>query len=171
MTKIAFCLDASPTLVSMFGVSHDDDSCCSLDRIPEMAKLFFESLIKPITAPYQARGQTEWNPVLAVTVLAVFPRDSDASNSSLLVRNFRVFDQASAAELSRKIGEWALGKVENQIAARLSSSGSGSVFDGYDYWTIPKYSTLFRDILDVGDRKSTRLNSSHVSQSRMPSSA
>ena len=151
MTKIAFCLDASPTLVSMFGVSHDDDSCCSLDRIPEMAKLFFESLIKPITAPYQARGQTEWNPVLAVTVLAVFPRDSDASNSSLLVRNFRVFDQASAAELSRKIGEWALGKVENQIAARLSSSGSGSVFDGYDYWTIPKYSTLFRDILDVGD--------------------
>ena len=27
------------------------------------------------------------------------------------------------------------------------------------------------DILDIGDRKSTRLNSSHRSQSRMPSSA
>ena len=151
ITKIAFCLDASPTLVSTFGVSHDDDSCCSLDRLPETARLFFESLIKPITSPYQANAKSEWNPVLAVTVVAVFPRGSDASSSTLLVRDFRVVDQASAAELSTKIGEWALGEVENQIAARLSSRGSGSVFDGYDSWTIPKYSTLFRDILDVGD--------------------
>ena len=42
--------------------------------------------------------------------------------------------------------------------------------DDYQYITR-MYSALARQILDLIDRKSTRLNSSHSQQSRMPSSA
>jgi hypothetical protein len=151
LTRIAFCLDASPTLVSMFGVGDDDDICCALDRLPDMVKLFFNALIEPIAASYMAINQGTWQPVLAVTVVAVYPRGPDTSNTSLLVRDFRVFDKTSAAELSQTVGEWALGEVETQIALRLSSRGAESAFDGYDSWAIPKYSTSFRDVLDAGD--------------------
>ena len=151
LTRIAFCLDASPTLVSMFGVGNYDDRCCALDRLPDMVNLFFHALIEPIAASYMTVNQGTWQPVLAVTVLAVYPRGPDTSNTSLLVRDFRVFDKVSAAELSQTIGEWALGEVETQIAIRLSSRGADSALDGYDSWAIPKYSTSFSDVLEAGD--------------------
>jgi len=151
LTKVAFCLDASPTLVSMFGAGNDNDVCCSLDRLPEMVRIFFMSMIEPIVLPYMGGNQTGWTPILAVTVIAVYPRGPDTSNSSLLVRDFRVYDRNSALEISKKIGEWALGEVESQISTRLSSRGAASACDGYDSWTIPKYSTNFRDVLEAGD--------------------
>ena len=41
----------------------------------------------------------------------------------------------------------------------------------YDQWSVGKTVILQKDLSLEGDRKSTRLNSSHASKSRMPSSA
>ena len=42
---------------------------------------------------------------------------------------------------------------------------------GYTTPDAPKLQTQLKELLDAGDRKSTRLNSSHIPLSRMPSSA
>ena len=40
MTRIAFCLDASPTLVSTYGDNPNLGYCCPLDRLPGMVETF-----------------------------------------------------------------------------------------------------------------------------------
>ena len=144
VTKVAFCLDASPTLVSTFG--HDENACCALDRLGSMTRTFFKALIKPITAPWLA-DPNGWRPVVAVTVLAVYPNSAGASDTSLLVRDFRVYDIASAERLSKEISNWALKEVESEIASRMGHTRTG----GYDSWSIPTPSSSLRDMFDAGD--------------------
>ena len=60
-----------------------------------------------------------------------------------LVRDYRIYDKASAKRLVEKIGEWALGAVEDQIASRLNGGGNllqtppGS--SGISASTTPRY--------------------------------
>ena len=81
-----------------------------------------------------------------------------------------------------------LTKIENDLKERLSKSPQffknapivvdlKSVKECADEFDFPKFVTLLRDLhlvpvgVQHGDRKSTRLNSSHTDISRMPSSA
>ena len=48
-------------------------------------------------------------------------------------------------------------------------TGGKATWDGIDVQVIPRYDLYIPS--EVGDRKSTRLNSSHANESRMPSSA
>ena len=63
-----------------------------------------------------------------------------------------------------------------KIPGRLLSMLRKNEFPGKIYPINPNYADIgglkcFASIADVGDRKSTRLNSSHGMSSRMPSSA
>ena len=146
VTKVAFVLDASPTLVTTFGHKMGDDACCALDNLDDMTRTFFKALVKPITAPWLADPKG-WRPIIAVTVLAVYPNVAGTSDTSLLVRDFRVYDIDSAERLSKEIGRWALKEVENDIALRMSHTGNG----GFDSWSRPPPSSSLRDIFDAGD--------------------
>jgi hypothetical protein len=149
VTKVAFCLDASPTLVTTFGNGLggiDDDVCCALDRLGDMARTFFKALVKPITAPWLADPKG-WRPIIAVTVVAVYPNVAGGSDTSLLVRDFRVHDIDSAERLSKEIAQWALKEVENEITRRMSHTSTG----GYDSWSRLSPSSSLRDIFDAGD--------------------
>jgi len=59
-----------------------------------------------------------------------------------------------------ELGLVGLGKMGGNMRTRLRNAGHTVV--GFD---------RNPDVSDAGDRKSTRLNSSHESESRMPSSA
>ena len=148
VTKIAFCLDASPTLVATFGggLGLENEACCALDRLDEMTSVFFKSLVKPITAPWMANPKG-WRPIIAVTVLAVYPNSTGASDTSILVRDFRVYDIASAERLSKEITQWALRDVEGEIANRMGHTRTG----GIESWSRPTPSSSLRDIFDAGD--------------------
>lgn len=149
VTKVAFCLDASPTLLTTFGNGlggGQDDACCALDRLEEMVSVFFKSLVVPIIAPWLANPKG-WTPILAVTVLAVYPNATGTSDTSILVRDFRVFDTASAERLSQEIAQWALKEVEGEIAHRMGRTGAR----GIDSWNTPAPSSSLRDIFDAGD--------------------
>lgn len=170
ITRIAFCVDASPSLTSTFGFSMSQKSgyereCCPMDRLPNMTRSFFMSLIEPITTP-SASSKVVWSPILAVTVLAVYPRASGGSPTSVLVRDYRVTDKDSAALLCKKIEEWAFGVVETEIARRLShpcienqQEIPGSLVTSYDAGVIPMYSSSLRDLLNASDAALTSLSS------------
>jgi hypothetical protein len=148
LTKVAFCIDASPTLVSTFGngLGLENEACCALDRLQDMASIFFKSLVKPITAPWLANPKG-WRPILAVTVLAVYPNEVGASDTSILVRDFRVHDVASAELLSKEIARWVVSEVEDEIATRMGHTRTG----GITSWNRPPPSSSLRDIFDAGD--------------------
>jgi len=148
MTKMAFCLDASNTLVATFGngLGLENEPCCALDRLEEMTNIFFKSLVKPITAPWLANSQG-WRPIIAITVLAVYPNATGASDTRILVRDFRVHDVKSAQCLSKEIARWALTEVEDEIAHRMGHTRTG----GIDSWSRPTPSSSLRDIFDAGD--------------------
>ena len=148
VTKMAFCLDASNTLVTTFGngLGLEDEPCCALDRLGQMTNVFFKSLVRPVTAPWLADPKG-WRPILAVTVLAVYPNVIGASDTSILVRDFRVHDVESAERLSKEIAQWALKEVEGEIAHRMGHTRSG----GIDAWNRPTPSSSLRDIFDAGD--------------------
>lgn len=153
ITRVAFCLDASPTLVATYGNGLDDDGlCCAMDRVESMSRTFFKALVKPLTASWLA-DSNGWRPILAVTVLAVYPNATGVSDTSLLIRDFRVHDLESAERLSKEIGQWGLNEVENEIARRMSHKETG--------WCRPPPSSSLRDIIDAGD----------VALSLLPSSA
>ena len=157
VTRIVFCVDASPSMTSTFGAAQGSSSsspwtssnvtgngpCCPLDRLPEMARTFFASLVEPISAPSLSEGGF-WKPVLGVTVLAVFPLGKKAE-TSLLVRDYRVDSVAAAQVLADQIHKWLLTDVEVGIAERLSRRNSFST------WSMPLYSSSLRDILDACD--------------------
>ena len=65
-------------------------------------------------------------------------------------RRMRVSDLPEVARLEKSLYTfpWSIGNFRDSVTA------------GYDCWTVSH-----------GDRKSTRLNSSHIQKSRMPSSA
>ena len=69
----------------------------------------------------------------------------------------------------RKLGGATIEKVEEICGAgfkpaRMFPNFNQEAFDAQKGWMLP-------DHVEAGDRKSTRLNSSHRSLSRMPSSA
>lgn len=146
VTKLAFCLDASPTLLATFGngLGMQGGDCCPLDRLGEMTATFFKSLVRPITAPTNPKG---WRPIIAVTVLAVYPNASGASDTNILVRDFRVFDTASAELLSKEIAHWALRDVEDEIATRMGHDNAGGIHS----WNRPTPSSSLRDVFDASD--------------------
>jgi len=184
VNRMAFCLDASPTLTSTFGSDFDaaasgigigGDAICPMDRVGAMAKLFFEALSEPIDAPPLSH-QKVWRPELNVSVIAVYPRGTGSPPTSLLVRDFRVYDKESATLLAQKIEEWCLTKVESEIARRLSrrqhftTSGDedenqplgsyqyqqnhiapNNLLAGYDAWNIHLHTSSLQDILDAAD--------------------
>jgi hypothetical protein len=174
-TRIAFCLDASPTLTSTFGFSgrtpaHSSNNgggiiggCCPLDRLVPMARVFFSSLVKPVPTQIMHRDNTaNWRPELAVTVLAVFPRGDKGAEPAcrLLVRDFRVRDVATAELLVEKMEEWALGSVETEIASRLANpAGDLHLLSSYEAGMMPLYTSVLRDLLSAGDAALSTLSS------------
>lgn len=148
ITKMVFCLDASSSLLSTFGheFGENDDAVCALDRLEEMTTVFFKSLVTPIVAPWLANPKG-WAPVLAVTVLAVYPNESGISDTSILVRDFRVFDKATAERLSKEIALWALKEVEGEIAQRMERTGANAL----DPWSRSTPASSLGDIFDAGD--------------------
>lgn len=158
-TRVAFCLDASPTLTSTFGFAGRpmdalDTACCPMDRLLPMAREFFSSLIKPIRVQTSSHrdDKSVWYPELAVTVLAVFPSARSGPLTKLLVRDFRVHNVESAELLLTKLEEWAVGDVEMEIASRLSApTVSGDILASYEAGFMPMYASSLRDLLDAGD--------------------
>ena len=77
---------------------------------------------------------------------------------------------ADGEQLAKGLAEWTAEHLRGAIAARgvalLIVSGGKSPARFFDL-----LSNLDLDWTRVADRKSTRLNSSHLTQSRMPSSA
>ena len=146
-TRIAFCVDASASLTSTFGVNGSrpsgskDNVFCPLDRLPEMARIFFSSLIEPIGNTSTSKS---WTPLISVTVLAVFPMGK-ISETDLLVRDFLVHDAESAKELIDRIERWTYSDVESGISERLSRRQATST------WSIPIYSSNLKHILEAGD--------------------
>lgn len=157
-TRIAFCVDASPTLTSTFGAS-DDGSVCPIDRIATMAKTFFKALVEPISVP-SPNNNGFWRPLLSVTVIAVYPRlGGDEPPTSLLVRDFRITGEKAVDLLAAQIHEWALNEVEFEIAKRLANRKGSGLPSGYDSWTMPSYSSSLHDILEAGDVSLSTLSS------------
>lgn len=142
-TRIVFCVDASPSLTSTFGISGNAmDHCCPLDRLPEMARTYFKSLVENVSTPLIESGL--WRPELAVTVMAVFPLGKEVE-TSLLVRDFRVKDVESAEILAAKINQWVHSEVEEGIAERMGRQHLAST------WCVQNYSSSMRDILETAD--------------------
>ena len=104
-----------------------DDGCCvPLDRLGKTLQMYLLGLVQPIDVPPVAvsgKGVAfgRWTPNLAVTVVAAYPPTSngDEASAGLLVRDFRVKDEASVLELVRQVERWALREVEGTIAERL----------------------------------------------------
>ena len=145
VTRIAFCVDASQSLTSTFGVSGSlrSTNCCPIDALPEMAKMFFTSLVEPVQAS-SLNTPSVWRPELAVSVLAVFPL-GDSVETDLLVRDYRVHNIESAQTLARNIEEWVKCEVEEGISKRSSRR------HGPNSWSVPLYSSSLRSILEAGD--------------------
>ena len=145
VTRIAFCVDASASLTSTFGIKGGPQSrCCPLDKLPEMSRKFFSSLVEPVMAPCVPDHHGVWRPELAVSVIAVFPLGKHAE-TNLLVRDYRVHDADSARLLSDHIEEWIRGEVELGISSRACRRQAAST------WSVPLYSSSLRDILEAGD--------------------
>lgn len=163
-TRIAFCLDASPTLTSTFGFKKSRNECCPLDRLIPMARTFFTYIAKPIRIQSGAHlgdnNKAVWQPELAVSVLAVFPGSQFGPKARLLVRDFPVRDVGDAELLVERMEEWALGEVENEIANRLAHpEGTLNIISSYETGMIPLYSSSLRDLLDAGDSALATLSS------------
>ena len=76
------------------------------------------------------------------------------------------FNAAQVAELEKRLGPW---KAAGQLQQRPEPAGGGIIKrEWWEPWPDAAYPPM--DFI-VADRKSTRLNSSHSQQSRMPSSA
>jgi len=144
LTRIVFCIDASPTLTSTFGnTGHVDGAICAMDRLGKMVQMFFNGLVQPIAGAavkrsgiYNGNGDQVdtttshdspwWVPELAVTVIAVFPPAMTREGEkpiNVLVADYSVQDVASANRLADEIIEWAAVEVESEIAARLGRVG------------------------------------------------
>ena len=105
----------------------DDDVVVPLDRLGKTLQTYLLGLVQPIDIPPVAVsgkgvGFGRWTPNLAVTVVAAYPPTSngDEASAGLLVRDYRVTDEASVLELVRQVEQWALREVEGTIAKRLS---------------------------------------------------
>ena len=125
LTSIAIVLDASPSLTSSIGL-REDDCCVLLDRLGPLITTYLIGLIQPIEVPpvsVSGHGIAfgRWKPHLAITVVAVYPPTSkmDCASAGLLIRDYRVTDEASAQELARQIERWAQSEVEGVIGERL----------------------------------------------------
>lgn len=145
MTRIAFVLDASPTLTSTYGFSSTAAACCPMDNIQDVARIFLSSLVAPIQGQFR-----RWLPDIAITVLAVYPQASGDPPISLLVRDFRLRDQDSAEQLLAKLQHWCSAEVETEIATRMSRNST----------LLMANASSMRDLLDAGHAALSTLSSS-----------
>jgi hypothetical protein len=193
LTSIAILVDASPSLTSTFGTyriiedfggfgekmssapTMNDTCCVPLDRLGTLIKTYLQGLVQPIEVPPVSVSGLgiafgRWKPNLAITVVAAYPPTSkgDPASAGLLVRDYRVTDEASALELACQIERWALREVEGVIAERLCGERDFSGFGVAGRDGIPAMSSLgsfslptpqkrtrvrshIKDLLAVGD--------------------
>ena len=193
LTSIAILVDASPSLTSTFGTpimmddfggfdekkistpAMDDTCCVPLDRLGTLIKTYLQGLVQPIEVPPVSVSGLgiafgRWKPNLAITVVAAYPPTSkgDPASAGLLVRDYRVTDEASALELACQIERWARREVEGVIAERLCGEREISAFGDAGREGIPTMSSLgsfslpnpqkrtyvrsyIKDLLAVGD--------------------
>ena len=78
-----------------------------------------------------------------------------------------------AAMWGRKVAAHAHGTdgIKRAVRAGVASIEHGSLLDDEAVALMKQHGTFLVPTVYVGDRKSTRLNSSHIQKSRMPSSA
>lgn len=182
LTSIAILVDASSSLTSTLGIMDNfggigeeksssipsNDYCVPLDRLGPLIKTYLQGLVKPINVPpvsVSGRGISlgKWTPNLAVSVVVVYPptsTENSAASVGLLVRDYRVTDEASALELAHQVERWALREVEGKIAQRLDFAG-GDGLSALGSFSLPSSTqqmngsltsvkSSMQDILDVG---------------------
>jgi hypothetical protein len=167
LTSIVILIDASPGLTSTFGtqrmiddyggfddkktssLSMNDICCVPIDILGRLMKTYLRGLVQPIEVPpvsVSGLGVSfgRWTPNLAITVVAAYPPTSkgDPASAGLLVRDYRITDEASALELARRIERWALREVEGVIAERLCGERDFSGFGVAGREGIPTMSSL-----------------------------
>jgi hypothetical protein len=167
LTSIAILVDASPSLTSTFGTpimmddfggfdemksstpAMDDTCCVPLDRLGTLIKTYLRGLVQPIEVPPVSVSGLgiafgRWKPNLAITVVAAYPATAkgDPASAGLLVRDYRVTDEASALELACQIERWARREVEGVIAERLCGEREISGFGIAGRDGIPTMSSL-----------------------------
>lgn len=186
LTSIAILVDASSSLTSTLGIMDNfggigegkssipsNDYCVPLDRLGPLIKTYLQGLVKPINVPpvsVSGRGIAlgKWTPNLAVSVVAVYPptsAENGEASAGLLVRDYRVTDEASALELAHQVERWALREVEGKIAQRLDFADGLSALGSFSLPSSTQqmngYSTSVKssmqDILDVGNAALTTL--------------
>ena len=178
LTSIAILVDASPSLTSTVGIMDNfggigeekssvpsNEYCVPLDRLGPLIKTYLQGLVKPINVPpvsVSGRGISlgKWTPNLAVTVVAVYPPTSTENTSvGLLVRDYRVTDEASALELAHQVERWALREVEGKIAQRLDFADGLSALGSFSLpsstqqmnGSLTSVKSSMQDLLDVGN--------------------
>jgi len=180
LTSIAILVDASSSLTSTLGIMDNfggigeekssipsNDYCVPLDRLGPLIKIYLQGLVKPIAVPpvsVSGRGIAlgKWTPNLAVTVVAVYPptsAENSAASAGLLVRDYRVTDEASALELAHQVERWALREVEGMIAQRLDFADGLSALGSFSLpsstqqmnGSLTSVKSSMQDILDVGN--------------------
>ena len=120
--------------------------------------------------------QNKWSPVLDHDALGVIKDQHRRSVTAIMLENTeKALREAGAHGDYQTLTETSSTTPVNAMGLSSSTAGTGGI-DTFD----PVLISLVRrampnliayDICGVQDRKSTRLNSSHVSESRMPSSA
>lgn len=153
LTRMVFCIDASPTLTATFGnfgtgsmgVNNDGDGVvCAIDRVEYMSRLFFNALVQPIKGisrfditkgneksggaqPTSSEDNFDWFPQITVTVVACYPKsllsEYDNESFSILVSDFHIVDMKSANVLCDRIAAWMAMEVESSIAQKFSCRG------------------------------------------------
>lgn len=187
LTSIAILVDASSSLTSTLGImdnfggigeeksisASSNDYCVPLDRLGPLIKTYLQGLVKPINVPpvsVSGRGISlgKWTPNLAVSVVAVYPptsTENSEASAGLLVRDYRVTDEASALELAHQVERWALREVEGKIAQRLDFADGLSALGSFSLpsstqqmnGSLTSVKSSMQDILDVGNAALTTL--------------
>ena len=108
------------------------------------------------------RSKSDWKQILAVALVAIV--------AVIGFNSFVVINPGEAGVVSI-LGKAADGVLLEGVHFKPPLAGKVDIYDlTIQKFEVPAQSST-KDLQDLTDRKSTRLNSSHVSQSRMPSSA
>ena len=88
-------------------------------------------------------------------IIAADTKEKTTTGEIVAIGNGKILDNGAVIQMTVQVGEVALFNKGTGVEVKI---------DGVEYIILHEYEIL-------GDRKSTRLNSSHIPLSRMPSSA